>query len=68
VSEGELTNTLNEAGAASEGGWGPREEGQQTGGRGMGGCAERSGMRQREMEESTRLMTLWLLRGAQMSR
>ena len=34
---GELTNLVNEAGA--DGGWGPRQEGQQqAGGRGTGGC------------------------------
>lgn len=31
---------VNEAGAALEGGWGPRQEGQRAGGRGMGGCGD----------------------------
>lgn len=31
---------VNEAGAASEGGWGPGQEGQRAGGGGAGGCGE----------------------------
>lgn len=43
---------VNEAGAASEGGWGPRQEGQQAGGRGKGGAdlCRTAGEGEEEME------------------
>lgn len=57
---------VNEAGAASEGGWGPRQEGQWAGGRGMGGCGGRKCRSvlnrdgEEEMKARTGFITLWL--------
>lgn len=65
---------VNEAGAASEGGWRPRQEGQRAGGRGMGGCGDRKCRSvlnrdgEEEIEVRTGFMTLWLQHGVQMSR